>query len=309
MKSEDMEENYKLAKWLSGEMTQEELAAFQAESDFAVYEKIKQYSSELETPAFDEQTMVSNIMAEPKKPVKSIPLHQNWIFRIAAVLVIGFGLFFTYQNFVSFTEYAENGKQHTFLLPDDSEVVLNSGSEAKFKKWNWKNNRNIELKGEAYFKVAKGKRFEVTTTLGKVTVLGTQFNVKQRNNRFDVTCYEGKVRINYQNTEVILTKGMSVAFKDGQSISIPESNVESPEWLNNEMVFYQEDLKSVVSELERHFNVNLELQTNDNSQLFTGTIPAENIDVALQVLSTSYHLKPIKVSKNKIILKAVDAQK
>lgn len=304
-----MEENYKLAKWLSGEMTEDELAAFQAEPDFAIYDKIKKYSAELETPTFDEQLVLSKIIATPKKEIKTISLTQHWIFRVAAVLVIGLGLFFGVRNFATNTQIAENGTQNTFLLPDNSEVVLNSGSEIDYKKWNWDNNRTLNLKGEAYFKVAKGQKFEVNTSLGKVTVLGTQFNVKQRENRFDVTCYEGKVKVNYKDQELVITKGMSISFKNGKAIEIPESAVQGPEWLNNEMVFYQEDLKSIVSEFERHFNVTLELKSNGNSQLFTGTIPAENIDIALEILSSSYHLKPIEVSKNKFILTAVDAQK
>lgn len=304
-----MEENYKLAKWLSGEMTKEELVAFEAEPDFVIYNKIKKHSSELETPNFDENKTLSTILASPKKEIKTISLTQNWFFRMAAVLVIGLGLFIGYQNFATSTEYAENGVQNSFTLPDNSEVVLNSGSKIAYKKWNWENHRALELNGEAFFKVAKGQNFEVHTSLGKVTVLGTQFNVKQRDNRFDVTCYEGKVKVNYGDTELIITKGMSVAFEDGKSITIPENSIQNPEWLNNEMVFYQANLKSIIGEFERRFNVTLELKSNNNLQLFTGTIPSENIDIALQVLATTYHLEPTKVRKNKIILKAVDAQK
>lgn len=308
MNSDDMKENYKLAKWLSGEMTDEELAAFKAEPDFAVFEKIKHYSAALETPALDEQKMLATIVSKPKSPVKTLSLHQHWVFRVAAVAVLVLGFFFTFQIFGTATEIAENGQQNRFSLPDNSEVVMNAGSEIEYKKWNWSNNRQLTLNGEAYFKVAKGQRFEVNTSLGKVTVLGTQFNVKQRGDRFDVHCYEGKVKVTYQDKETIITKGMSVAFKNGQSLTIPQTTIESPEWLNNEMVFYQEDLKSVVSEFERHFDVTLELKTKVSPQLFTGTIPANDIDVALQVLSASYHLKASKVGENKYIVTAVDAQ-
>lgn len=309
MNLENMEDNYKLAKWLSGEMTGTELEAFKADPDFAIYEKIKAYSSDLIPPDFDQQKMVETILASPKQPVKTISLYKTWLFRVAAIIVLGLGLVFTYSNLASMTVTAENGKQSSFLLPDASQVVLNSGSEIEYKKWNWDNHRSLELQGEAYFKVAKGKKFEVNTALGKVTVLGTQFNVKQRDNSFDVRCYEGRVKVNYKNTEVIITKGMSVAFRNGQPIPVPENTTTAPEWLNNEMVFNQEDLKSILSEFERHFNVTLELKSSNNTQLFTGTIPAENIEVALQVLSTSYHLKPVKTGQNKFILTAIDAQK
>ena len=184
-----MEENNKLAKWLSGEMTAEELKAFQSEPDFAVYEKIKKYSSELEATHFDEQAMLAKIVSSPKKEAKTISIFKNWMVRVAAILVIGLGLFYTYTHFETTAEFAEAGTKNTFLLPDNSQVTLNSGSEIEYKKANWENDRSLELNGEAYFKVAKGKIFEVNTPLGKVTVLGTQFNVKQWGNRFEVTCY------------------------------------------------------------------------------------------------------------------------
>jgi ferric-dicitrate binding protein FerR (iron transport regulator) len=302
-----MEENYPLAKWLSEEMTEAELKEFQAQPDFALYEKIKKYSSSLEAPAFDEATILTTVLNSPKKEVKTISLTQHWLFRVAAVLVISLGLFFTYNKFSAATEFAENGNQKNFFLPDNSEVVLNSGSEIQYKKWNWESNRTIDLEGEAYFKVAKGKKFEVNTALGKVTVLGTQFNVKQRDNRFDVTCYEGRVKVNYNQTQIVITKGMSVSFEDGKMIQLPEITTHNPEWLSHELAFYQEDLKAIVGEIERHFNVTLELKANNNNQLFTGIIPAKDINISLEILATTYHLKPIKVDTNKYILESLDA--
>ena len=128
--------------------------------------------------------------------------------------------YFCLKNFVPQTQTANFGEKTTFSLPDNSEVVLNSGSEINYKKWNWDNNRRLELKGEAYFRVSKGRRFEVQTSLGKVSVLGTQFNVKARKNRFDVVCYEGRVKVNYANTQIILTHGQSVTFENGKQINM-----------------------------------------------------------------------------------------
>lgn len=302
-----MEENYPLAKWLNGEMTEAELKEFQAQPDFALYEKIKKYSSTLEVPTFDEAKVLSNVLHSPKKTVKTISLTQHWLFKVAAVLVIGLGLFLSFKNFAAATEYAENGNQKNFFLPDNSEVVLNSGSEIQYKKWNWDSNRTLNLVGEAYFKVAKGKKFEVNTALGKVTVLGTQFNVKQRDNRFDVTCYEGRVQVNYNQTQIVITRGMSVSFEDGKMMALPENTTQNPEWLSHELAFYQEDLKAIVAEIERHFNVTLELKVANSNQLFTGIIPAKDITTSLEILATTYHLKPTKVDTNKYILESLDA--
>ncbi len=249
-----MDEDYKLAKWLNNELTENELAEFKKDSDYEIYNKIKENSSLLKAPHFDENKMLVEILKAKKSKV--ISMHQ-WIVRIAAVLVISFGLFFGYQSFSVSQEWAENGKKVTFSLPDNSNVILNSGSSIEFKKWNWDNNRKLELNGEAYFKVAKGKTFEVNTNLGKVTVLGTQFNVKARNYRLDVTCFEGKVKVNYKTQEIILTKGQTISIENNQII-VEKTIVETePSWKNNEISFEKERLNNVLSEIENKFNISI----------------------------------------------------
>ena len=304
-----MEENYKLAKWLNDEMTDKELLEFQSATDYHLYEKIKRYSSELEVPHFNEQELLSKVISAKKESPKVIALKSNWFMRIAAILVICLGLLFAYSSFSTTYQMAENGRQTTFSLPDNSEIVLNSGSEIEYKKWNWDSNRNLNLKGEAYFKVAKGKKFEVCTDLGKVAVLGTQFNVKARENRFDITCYEGRVKVNYKSTEIIITKGESVAFADGKLVYHMAATSAKPEWTNGEAKFNQESLDQIVKELSRQYNIEIELKNNVNHQLFTGLIPTNNFKEAIQIIASTYHLKTNKISEKKIILELLDVQK
>lgn len=304
-----MEEKFELAKWLSGEMTAEELKAFQASEQYQIYQKIAQYSSEFEAPAFDENEAYQRIRAAQHKKTKTISLYQHWIFKVAAVFLLFLGLTIFYKATVSVTEAAGFGQQTTFVLPDDSQVVLNSGSEVHYSKLLWSNGRQLDLSGEAFFKVAKGKKFEVHTHLGKVTVLGTQFDVKARENRFDVTCYEGRVRVDYQQQQVIITKGMAVAFENGQLLAIPNTNAKQPEWTRGELAFNQEKLSQVLQELERQFDCQIECNLAANTQLFTGTLPKNDIKSALQILSANYHLKINQVSDRKIILDYLDAEK
>ena len=293
-----MEENYKLAKWLNGEMTDSELKEFQAEPDYHLYEKIKKYSSEIETPTFDKQKILDNVLSTKKEETKVIALQPNWFMRIAAVIVISFGLFFTYSTLSTSKEYADNGSKTVFSLPDNSEVVLNAGSEIEYKKWFWDNNRNLSLTGEAYFKVAKGKKFEVNTNLGKVTVLGTQFNVKARKKRFDVSCFEGRVKVNYNDKEVIITKGEMVSFENNEKIIHQVISENKPLWTKNEMGFEKESLTTILEEIERQYNVTIDANKVKSSQLFTGKIPLDNIDIALQIITATYHLNYSKTTKN-----------
>lgn len=295
-----MKKNHTLAKWLNDELSEKELAEFEASPDFEKYQKIKNYTAHLEVDDFDEDTMLSNILQQKKATQKVVPLYKKWIFRAAAIFVLSLGIAFAMKNFIPQTQTANFGEKTTFTLPDNSEVVLNSGSEINYKKWNWNSNRRLELKGEAYFRVSKGRRFEVQTSLGKVSVLGTQFNVKARKNRFDVTCYEGRVKVNYANAQIILTHGQSVTFENGKQLNSFINSLK-PEWTDNQIAFNKENIRDLLDEVQRQYNVTIELKSKDTNASFTGKLPTTNLDVALQIISTTYHLEAKKVAKNKII--------
>lgn len=295
-----MKENRLLAKWLNDDLSPDELAEFEASPDFEKYQKIKNYTSHLQVDDLDENAMLSNILSQKKATPKVVPLYKKWMFRAAAIFVLDIGITLVMKFFVPQTQTADFGEKTTFSLPDHSEVVLNSGSEINYKKWNWDNNRHLELKGEAYFRVAKGRRFEVQTNLGKVTVLGTQFNVKARKNRFDVVCYEGRVKVNYANTQILLTHGQSVRFENGKQVKMNVNSLK-PEWIDDQICFTKENIRTLLDEVERQYNVKIELNSKDTISLFTGKLPAKDLDTALQIISTTYHLEAKKVSENKII--------
>lgn len=295
-----MKKNDLLAKWLNDDLSEQELVEFQASPDFEKYQKIKSYTAHLEVDDLDEDAMLSNILQQKKITPKVIPLYKKWAFRAAAIFVLALGITFAMKNFVPETQTANFGERTSFILPDNSEVVLNSGSEISYKKWNWDNNRRLELEGEAYFRVSKGRRFEVQTNLGKVAVLGTQFNVKARKNRFDVVCYEGRVKVNCANTQIILTQGQSVTFENGKQFNTPVKS-SKPGWIDNQICFNKENIKSLLEEVQRQYNITIELNSKDTASLFTGKLPANDLNVALQIISTTYHLEAKKVSENKII--------
>lgn len=296
-----MEEKYELAKWLSGEMTPSELEAFKSTPEYNTYAKIAEYSSLLETPAFDENSIYNTVTNHRKAEPKVISLYQSKWLKIAAIFILFLGLTFFIRTNVTSTEMAANGEKTNFLLPDNSQIVLNSGSEIQYKKWNWDNNRKLNLKGEAYFKVAHGKKFEVNTSLGTVTVLGTQFNVKSRENRFDVTCYEGRVKVVHNNQQVIITKGTSVTFN---ADTFEKTTIENtkPEWTANQISFKKEKLTNILDELQREYDCEIVLNSKVNSQLFSGTMPADDLKTALDIVSSTYHLKISKFEPKKIVL-------
>jgi transmembrane sensor len=291
-----MKEQHDLAKWLEGKMTEGERLAFERTPEFADYDKIRTYSQLLQAPDFDTDAMYEKVVAEPKV----IPIKPNWLLRIAAVLVIGLGLFFATRALTTQTQTAENGDTQIFELPDASQVTLNSGSEIQYNKWSWNSHRSLQLDGEAFFKVTKGKTFDVCTDLGKVTVLGTQFNVKARGKRFEVVCFEGKVRVQSGQTTTLLTPGMHIALENGQPIASADFGGATPSWMQEQISFNAENLDAVIAELERQYDIAITKQNIKTDLKFTGTIPANNLDVALQIIGSAYNFKHSKTGKNSI---------
>jgi ferric-dicitrate binding protein FerR (iron transport regulator) len=290
-----MEMQHDLAKWLEGGMTRQELAAFEQSADFKSYEKIIAYTNTLKVPSFDTELMWAEITA-PR--TKTIRLQHNWLLRIAAVLVIGIGLFFASVPMQTTSELTENKMQKTFLLPDDSEVTLNSASQIEYKKWNWADHRALQLEGEAFFKVTKGQTFDVLTRLGKVTVVGTQFNVKARGDRFEVICFEGKVRVATQGQSLLLTKGMSAYFESGKALQPTAPTAEKPSWMNHLIAFCNDDLDTVIAEIERQYDVKISKQKVDSDHRFTGNVPSDDLEMALYIISKTYNLNYSKAENN-----------
>jgi len=289
-----MNEDVTLAKWLNDEMNDRELKDFMAQPEYATYSKIKEFSGQLTVPQTDMDALYQNITRNRNKEKQPKVRKLNpWMPRVAAVLILALGTAFFFYTTTTTTQIAEAGKMDNFLLPDNSQVVLNAGSEADYKEFNWDSNRKLQLNGEAYFKVAKGKTFDVVTPVGTVTVVGTQFNVRARNGRLDVTCFEGKVKVTNGKETVFLTPGKTVAYENGINLNLPDVKATQPGWLNHETYFGKVRLQEVISEMERQYNITINLDAKVENR-FNGTIPMNNIDNALDQIILVYHLQAKK---------------
>lgn len=301
-----MNDDVRLAKWLNDELTGKELADFEATPDFATYDKIKRYSAQLAAPEADTDAMYTRIQdqlaARKNVKVRRMPV---WIPRVAAIFIIaiGLGVYFYTARITSHNVAA--GSMAAFTLPDNSEVVLNAGSDASYKAYNWSNNRRLELQGEAYFKAAKGKTFDVITPLGTVTVVGTRFDVKARENRLDVTCYEGKVKVTTPNGTVYLTAGQSVAYNNNTKLALPNVTKGEPGWVNrHEVDFSIEKPENVLTELERQYNVKIKVKSPlPYKGGYSGTLPTKQLETTLDLFLPAYGLH-YKKQGNEIILSA-----
>ncbi len=287
-----MQENY-LAKWLNNELSEEELKEFKNSEEYASYQRILDVSDQLEAPEFDLDMAWNDLhdrrqSSEPKV-IRMRPVQK--MMRIAAAIAVLFMISYFYINSLNETISTQYAQRETVILPDASEVILNAGSEISYSKKKWDEQRNIELEGEAFFKVAKGKKFTVSTAAGTVTVLGTQFNVEQRDGFFEVSCYEGLVRVNFKDVETQLPAGSSILVFNGTVVEEKVAANQSPSWINDESSFKSIPLKFVLNELERQYNIKVSTNGIDTVQLFTGTFSNTNLNLALESISAPYQIK------------------
>jgi len=179
------------------QLTKQETEAFEQLDAFESYVKIAETARKFSAPKFDVQSNQEILKKELSGRTKDTPkkLYLQTLMRIAAVLVIGIGLYFSFFSDNNTTIKTIASEKLNHQLPDESKIKLNAVSSLVYDDQNWNNERKVTLQGEAYFKVAKGKKFDVHTSAGIVSVIGTRFNIKQRDDFFKVICYEGVVSV------------------------------------------------------------------------------------------------------------------
>lgn len=283
-----MEREELIKKWLDNELNVQEFEAFKQLEDYEDLVRISNSVMQFKAPEYNTSKELNTALQNINTKQRS----KNWlrpVLRIAAVLVLSLSVY--YYTTTLDTNVSTLAAQKTILvLPDASQVSLNASSTLTYKKSNWKNNRDITLKGEAFFKVAKGSKFNVNTSVGTVTVLGTQFNIKQRNNYFEVICYEGSVKVTHNTNIAILKPGNSFLIIDGEIIAKEKETSLNPSWINNESSFKSMPFAYVISEFERQYNVIINPQDIDLKQLYTGSFVHNNKELALKSITLPLNL-------------------
>ncbi len=286
-----------LHKWLNNEATAEELEVLKTDPEYASYLQIAQASSDFDISEMDTQTNF-NAISNKIKPVRQLqkPSVFSVVWKVAAIfalLLIGY----YYTTTLSTSIKTEMAQTENFTLPDGSKVALNSGSEITYTKNNWDDSRELSLDGEAYFKVAKGKKFSVKTSEGTVTVLGTQFNVVARDGFFVVACYEGLVSVAFNDKLVKLPAGQKIQIENGSLLLNETTENVAPVWLKKESSFENAPLQIVINELERQYDIKVNLGDVNLEKRFTGTFSHKNLELALKSICEPLQLN-YTINKN-----------
>ncbi|HEY0177805.1 MAG TPA: FecR domain-containing protein [Pedobacter sp.] len=184
------------------------------------------------------------------------------------------------------------GGQYHLILADGSQVWLNSSSSIKFPASFSTNERRIGISGEAYFEVSHDARrpFRVVCDGQTTEVLGTHFNINgyQDNGSIVTTLLEGKVRITKDHREVLLSPGEQARVTPDHTITVTEhADAElAVAWKNGLFKFNKTDLKEVMQQLGRWYDVDVRYNGQIRDRKFSGEITrGANISEVLDMLS------------------------
>ncbi len=249
---------------------------------------------------------------------------------IAGILIAGLGLLWVFLKPTQPAGLASNhnlpaevttpnGARSKILLPDGTNVWLNSGSKITYSR-NMDTNsiREVQLMGEAFFEVVKnGNRpFIIHTSKMDVKVLGTQFNVKAYDGdpTTETSLIEGSVEVSLNNNpgrkyllkphqKLVLSNDLPAkAANSRATVALPEvatnlveikpltylqgteTDIESS-WTKNLLSFEDEAFADVAKKMERWYDVTIEFKNKRwEDKFLNGSFEKESLEQALKAL-------------------------
>jgi len=295
-----------IAKELSGNISEDELKdllSWKTESaeHHKIYDECKlifeksEQANSIETDTDEAWLKLSKRIAASKRKRK--PVLKIWHY--AAAALIAFMLLGSYWVYPQISTYfgAEDrsnwlsvknteDEPKTIQMPDRSTIILNKNAEIRYPEKFDK--RAIELKGEALFKVAfiPKKAFKIFAAESEIEVLGTTFNVNQKNNEVFVMVEDGKVNFSANGIEpILLLAGKGAVYNSLTKKISPKINFNASAWNSKSFKFQNTPVSEIIATLTDVYGLKIQVSSDALLQCkFNGVfdrIAPENILLAL----------------------------
>lgn len=225
----------------------------------------------------------------PVVPMSAAWQHRtNWrpLLAIAAILILSsVGLLMTRNQAFD----TDRGISNTVQLEDASSVALNADSRLTLIRGFNKKHRNVQLQGEAFFKVEKGSSpFIIQAGKARIRVVGTEFNVFARGEEVRLDVLEGEVEFwsdqQGEAGKVRVKAGQSSTIQKGEKPQAPQASSEKdtqPAWLNKEILCDNLPFSKLCEELERRFDVQITVAEALKKEPINGRIDTQELKNAL----------------------------
>jgi len=235
-----------------------------------------------------------------------------WMTVAASLMLIAGGAWLYYNQFIDHqVRFETRGIVKTDTLPDGSRVTLNKYALLRYPEKFTGNQRNVTLvKGEGFFNITpnKAKPFIITTGKTTIRVVGTSFNVKNKNGLIEVIVETGIVQVtNSWNKVMIALKPGEMALvnpQTGKMIKLKTPDNLYAYFRSDEFVFKNVTLYRLVQALNEAYGSHIIIDKSvSKNQIMTGSLKTKDpLDVILNVISIVLKIKVEKTS-NLIILK------
>jgi ferric-dicitrate binding protein FerR (iron transport regulator) len=214
-------------------------------------------------------TSLAETLNLPREGGAGVSIFRRYWYAAAAVALVMLTAALYFLN-PTVNEVTARGHRTFITLEDGTKIWLNAESRLTYpKSFRGEETREVQLEGEAYFDVAENKQkpFIVHTSDIRIKVLGTSFNVKSygKDRTIQTTLIKGKVTIesSLDSTKLTLLPNQQAVFeKESKKIFLEHKDeaVEYTSWRDGQLLFDDRPLSDIVNELERWFNVTIEVE-------------------------------------------------
>lgn len=235
--------------------------------------------------------------AKPAARIRPLKL-SHWVGLAASVVLICTVLWLTFNHVydngsISVVKVESLGKVRTANLPDGSVITLNSHSTLIYPAIFKGEQRPVSLQGEAFFKVApdKSKPFIIKVNDVTVRVVGTSFNVKERNGKTEVIVETGIVKVSKKQNSISLNPGERLTInKDQNALSKETSKGKLYNYyLTGELVCDHTPLAELVPTLNEVYGAHIVIGNKNLQNLpITTVFKKQSLDDVLAIIADTF---------------------
>lgn len=307
-----------IAKYLAGQCTTDEVAQLEAwksenEEAFLQFRTVWQDTGSLKSSPkdlqFDTAKAWKQVEARIKKKDSSLDL---WPYlRIAAVLVMGIALGVWVENSLKqesgSASFALSDQVGIVQLVDGSSITLNTNSTLTQSSYFSPTNRQVELKGEAFFEIEADPEnpFIISAGAATIAVLGTSFNVKAESTSVQVEVTTGVVQMAGADQMIELQANES-GFFDVQTGALTKRNAAATGlttfWKDKKLSFDGETLPEIISTLELAYGISIKLEGDHLNQCqLHVSFDHSTIEEVMEIITLTLELQVAKKEDHYLI--------
>jgi ferric-dicitrate binding protein FerR (iron transport regulator) len=209
---------------------------------------------------------------------------------------------------MNFLQLPRGSRPLSVRLADGSRVWLDAASSLRYPMAFTGEERKVEISGQAYFEIMPNSAapFRITNLNDNTTVevLGTDFNIRAfpGENATKVTLVEGAVRVKSGQASQFLRPGQQATSANGNIRLAQHVNIdEVVSWKNNLFYYDGKDIRTIMADLERYYNIEVNYQDNVNDS-FVAKIPRDVPVSQLLGLLELTNLVHFKIEGRKIVV-------